>query len=195
MAKTICKLLGVVFILVGILGFLAPGMLGMHLSLAHNLVHIISGALALYFGLKGTLAGARLFCIVFGVVYLLLGVAGFLAGGGGAHSAGLGVDTGHHGAGDSRRLAVLPGALELASMDHTVHILLGIVGFLAGGAGSHTVAGVPTGHHGAGDSSLLAVLPGSLELATMDHIVHVLLGIVFLAGGFLTRADLDRAVD
>ncbi|HYE13208.1 MAG TPA: DUF4383 domain-containing protein [Pyrinomonadaceae bacterium] len=143
MAKTICKLLGVVFILVGILGFLAPGMLGMHLSLAHNLVHIISGALALYFGFAGTLSGARLFCIVFGVVYLLLG----------------------------------------------------IVGFLAGGAGSHTVAGVPTGHHGAGDSSLLAVLPGSLELATMDHIVHVLLGIIFLIGGFMTKADLDRAVD
>jgi hypothetical protein len=143
MAKTICKILGIVFILVGILGFLAPGLMGMHLSLAHNLVHIISGALALYFGFAGTLSGARLFCIVFGVVYLLLGVAGFLAG----------------------------------------------------GAGSHTVAGVPAGHHGSGDSSLLRVLPGSLELASMDHLVHVLLGIVFLIGGFLTKADVHRAVD
>ena len=78
MAKTIAKILGVVFILVGIIGFLAPGLLGMHLSLAHNFVHLISGALALYFGFAGTLAGARLFCIVFGVVYALLGVAGFL---------------------------------------------------------------------------------------------------------------------
>lgn len=143
MAKTISKVLGVVFILVGILGFLAPGMLGMHLSLAHNLVHLISGAVALYFGFAGTLSGARLFCIVFGVVYGLLGVAGFLFGHGGAH----------------------------------------------------TVGGVPATHHGGTDSSLLAVLPGSLELASMDHIVHVLLGVVFLVGGFLTRADLDRAVD
>ena len=140
MAKTICKILGVVFILVGIVGFLAPGLLGMHLSLAHNLVHIVSGALALYFGFAGTLSGARLFCIVFGVVYGLLGVAGFLLGHGGAH----------------------------------------------------TVAGVPA--HGS-DSSLLQALPGSLELASMDHIVHILLGIIFLAGGFLTRADLDRAAD
>jgi hypothetical protein len=141
MAKTLCRLLGIVFILVGIIGFLAPGLLGMHLSLAHNLVHIISGALALYFGYAGTLAGARLFCIVFGIVYLLLGV----------------------------------------------------VGFLLGSSGAHTVAGVPASHHGSGDSSLFAALPGTLELASMDHIVHLLLGIVFLIGGFLTRADVHHA--
>jgi hypothetical protein len=143
MAKTICKLLGVVFILVGIVGFIAPGLLGMHLSLAHNLVHIISGALALYFGFAGTLAGARLFCIVFGVVYGLLGIAGFLLGSNGAHG----------------------------------------------------VAGVPAAHHSGTDSSLLAVLPGSLELASMDHIVHILLGLVFLIGGFMTRADVHRHGD
>jgi len=135
MAKTICKIMGVVFILVGIVGFLAPGLLGMHLSLMHNLVHLVSGALALYFGFAGTLSGARLFCIVFGVVYGLLGVCGFLLGHGGAH----------------------------------------------------TVAGVPA--HGT-DASLFAALPGSLELASMDHIVHILLGLIFLAGGFLTKADL-----
>ena len=28
-----------------------------------------------------------------------------------------------------------------------------------------------------------------IALGTMDHIVHILLGVVFLAGGFLTRAD------
>lgn len=140
MAKTISKIMGVVFILVGIIGFLAPGLLGMHLSLAHNLVHLISGALALYFGFAGTLSGARLFCIIFGVVYGLLGVAGFLLGGSG---------------------------------------------------GAHTVD-VPA--HGA-DSSLFKALPGSLELASMDHIVHLLLAAVFLIGGFLTRADIDRAVD
>jgi hypothetical protein len=143
MAKTLCKLLGIVFILVGIVGFLAPGLLGMHLSLAHNLVHIISGALALYFGYAGSLSGARLFCIVFGIVYLLLGV----------------------------------------------------VGFLAGGSGAHTVAGVPATHHGSGDSSLFAALPGTLELGSMDHIVHLLLGIVFLVGGFMTRADVHHHAD
>lgn len=139
MAKTVATLLGAAFILVGLIGFIAPGLLGMHLSLAHNLVHIISGAAALYFGLAGTLSGARAFCLAFGAVYLLLGVAGFLLG----------------------------------------------------GAGQHTVGGVP-GAHGT-DSRLLAVIPGSLELATMDHIVHILLGLVFLIGGLLTKADLRTA--
>jgi hypothetical protein len=57
------------------------------------------------------------------------------------------------------------------------------------------VGGVPAGHHGATDSRLWAVLPGTLELASVDHIVHILLALLFLVGGFLTKADIDRAVD
>ena len=127
MAKTIATLLGVAFILVGLVGFISPGFLGTHLSTTHNLVHLISGAVSLYFGLKGTLSGARAFCLAFGVVYGLLGVAGFLLGGDRQHT----IEGITHGT-DSRLLAVLPGALELGSMDHTIHILLGIV-YLAGG--------------------------------------------------------------
>ena len=116
MAKTIAKLLGVVFILVGLIGFVSPGFLGTHLSLAHNLVHLISGALALYFGFAATLSAARLFCIVFGIVYALLGVAGFALG-----------------TGDDRMFeALAPLGLHLGTMDHLVHILLGVV-FLIGG--------------------------------------------------------------
>lgn len=137
MAKTIATVLGIAFILVGIIGFVSPGFLGTHLSLAHNLVHIISGAVALYFGLAGSLSGARLFCLVFGAVYLLLGV----------------------------------------------------VGFLLGAPGTATV-----GHMGP-DSRLFVLLPGQLELGTMDHVVHILLGIVFLIGGLLTKADVRAAVD
>ena len=128
MAKTIATILGVVFLVVGVLGFIAPGLAGFHLSLAHNLVHIISGALGLYFGLKGTLAAARLFCIVFGIVYGLLGVAGYALGTDRQHTlAGV-----THGGTDSNLLQVIAGQLELASMDHGLHILLGLV-FLVGG--------------------------------------------------------------
>jgi hypothetical protein len=140
MAKTVATILGVAFILVGLIGFVMPGFLGTHLSMAHNLVHIISGAVALYLGLKGTLAAARTFCLAFGAVYLLLGIAGFLFGGG----------------------------------------------------GQHTVAGVPASH--GTDSRLLAVIPGTLELGTMDHVVHVLLGLVFLIGALLTKGDVRAAV-
>lgn len=127
MAKTICTILGVVFLLVGILGFVAPGLMGTHLSLAHNLVHIISGALALYLGLAGSLSAARAFCLAFGAVYLLLGIVGFLLGGAGPVTPGMpGMSP------DSRLFKVIPGILELGTMDHVVHLLLGIV-FLIGG--------------------------------------------------------------
>lgn len=123
MAKLVAKILGVVFILVGLVGFVAPGFLGTHLSTTHNLVHLISGAVALYFGFAATLSAARLFCIVFGVVYALLGVAGFLLGSG-------------------------------------------------------------------PDRMFEALASLGLHLGTMDHVVHILLGAVFLVGGFLTKADL-----
>ncbi len=130
MAKRICTILGVVLLLVGILGFVAGGpmsdMTTAHLTGTHNVVHVLSGAIALYLGLKGTQAAARLFCLVFGVVYLLLGVVGYLTGGAGAPSAGV---PGPH---SDHMLRLLPGTLELGSGDHGIHILLGVV-FLIGG--------------------------------------------------------------
>ena len=128
MAKTVSTLLGVVFILVGIVGFLAPGLLGAHLSLSHNVVHLLSGAVALYFGTKGSLASARMFCIVFGIVYGLLGVAGFVLGTSGSPSEGMPL----HGTTDANLFQVIPGVLELGMMDHLIHVALGIV-FLAAG--------------------------------------------------------------
>lgn len=125
MAKTVATIIGVVFLLVGIVGFVAPGVGGFNMSTAHNLIHIISGAASLYFGLAGTLSGARLFCLVFGAVYGLLGIAGFLLGAPGTPSMP-GMDA------DSRLFKVLPGTLELGTSDHTFHILLALVYIVAG---------------------------------------------------------------
>ena len=113
MAKTVCKILGVVFLLVGVVGFVAPRLLGAHLSPAHNVVHIVSGIIALYFGFAGTLAGAKIFALVFGVVYMALGILGIALG-----------------APPDRMWMV--GPLEFGQSDHGIHILLGVV-FLAGG--------------------------------------------------------------
>lgn len=115
MAKTIATILGIVFILIGLVGFAVPGLLGAHLGTAHNVIHLVSGAAALYLGLKGTLSSARMFCLVFGAVYLLLGVAGFLLGTGG-----------------DRMLHLIPGTLEFGTMDHVIHVLMGGI-FLVGG--------------------------------------------------------------
>jgi len=80
MAKTICKILGVVFLLVGVVGFASQHLLGAHLTPAHNVVHIVSGVIALYFGFAGSLSSAKAFCLIFGVVYLALGILGFAFG-------------------------------------------------------------------------------------------------------------------
>jgi hypothetical protein len=114
MAKTIATVLGVVFILVGIVGFISSDFLGTHLSTVHNIIHLVSGAISLYIGLKGTLSAARMFCIIFGAIYGLLGAVGFAMGEGGD------------------RMLSLPGPLELGTMDHTIHVLLGVV-YLVGG--------------------------------------------------------------
>src|SRR5262245_2686209 len=80
-AKAICKVLGVVFLILGLLGFVSPRLLGMHLSGVHNIIHLISAALALYFGFVASPSAARSFSLIFGVVYLLLGALGFIAPG------------------------------------------------------------------------------------------------------------------
>jgi hypothetical protein len=116
MAKTVATILGIGFLLVGVVGFLAPDVMGMHLTMAHNLVHLVSGALALWVGLAGSYSAARSFCIFFGLVYGLLGVLGFVMGE----------------PGPERMLTVIPDQLMLGRMDHIVHIVLGSL-FLIGG--------------------------------------------------------------
>src|SRR5215216_4946614 len=114
MAKTVCKILGVVFLLVGVIGFADPNLLHAHLTPAHNVIHIVSGAIALYFGFAGTLSGAKMFSLVFGVVYLALGILGLVLG--------TGPDRDWH----------IGGLLHFGTADHGIHCLLGVI-FLAGG--------------------------------------------------------------
>ena len=101
--------MGLVLLLVGVLGFthvLDP--LGAHLSPAHNLVLIVTGVISLYFGFAGSLSGAKGFCIVFGLIYLLLGILGLAMG----------------------ELHI--GPLMLGKVDHGIHLIVGAI-FLAGG--------------------------------------------------------------
>jgi hypothetical protein len=113
MAKKAATLLGILLLIVGVAGFLAPRPLGAHLTPMHNGIHLVTGAASLGFGLWGSLAAARTFSFVFGLVYGLLGVAGFV----------FGVPDG--GADPSRMLRLIPGHLELGMADHAIHVALG----------------------------------------------------------------------
>jgi hypothetical protein len=87
MVKAAALLFGVVFLLVGILGYVPavtsdmngmPMLLGIfHVNSAHNIVHLASGIIFLLCGLSGAVA-SQLFFRIFGLVYALVAVLGFL---------------------------------------------------------------------------------------------------------------------
>jgi hypothetical protein len=126
-ARTVATFVGAAFLGVGFVGLISPGMLGTHLNPTHTAIHFASGALSLWFGILGSARSAATFCLVFGVVYGLLGVAGFLFGLPDQHTL-----TGIvHGA-DTRLLRVIPGQFELATPDHILHVVIGTAYLVAG---------------------------------------------------------------
>jgi hypothetical protein len=85
MIKKAAQIFGVVFVIVGILGF-APGittgghLLGIfHVNTAHNMVHLLTGIIALAVGFRSEHA-SRVFFQVLGAVYGLVAILGFVYG-------------------------------------------------------------------------------------------------------------------
>jgi hypothetical protein len=110
-AKTAALVLGIIFIVVGILGFIpnplvsATGLFAV--DTMHNLVHIVSGALILAGAYSGI--GAALTLKVFGVIYAVVAILGFLMGG-----------------------DMLLGMIRVNMADHWLHVALAIVILWAG---------------------------------------------------------------
>lgn len=117
-AKTAAIFLGLIFIAVGILGFMDNPIIAnseeaiFHADTVHSTVHIVSGTLFLLvaFTAPGSAGG---FLKLFGVVYLAIGVIGLVQYG----TSGMG--------------KVL-GFLHVNGADNLLHIALGIVIFFAG---------------------------------------------------------------
>jgi hypothetical protein len=88
MIKNLAFLFGAVFLLVGVLGFI-PALAPMHsdgmryllglfmVGTVHNIIHLLSGAAAILAGLKSE-KYAQLYFRVFGSVYALVTVIGFI---------------------------------------------------------------------------------------------------------------------
>ena len=85
MIRTMAKVFGVVFLLIGVLGFvpaLTPDghLLGIfHVDTIHNIIHLASGAVALWAGYNSYRA-SKLYFQIFGVVYALVAVLGLFTG-------------------------------------------------------------------------------------------------------------------
>ena len=85
MLRKMATIFGVVFLIVGVLGFV-PGLtddghlLGIfHVNPAHNLVHILSGLAALL-AASASERAAQNFFRIFGVIYAAVAILGFLSG-------------------------------------------------------------------------------------------------------------------
>jgi hypothetical protein len=90
MVKTLGILFGIVFLAVGILGFVPgvtttgtdgmPMLLGIFMvNATHSVVHIVSGLIFLFASMSGA---ASLWFKVFGVIYALVAIMGFVVGNG-----------------------------------------------------------------------------------------------------------------
>jgi hypothetical protein len=127
MAKTIVMILGVVFVIIGVLGFFNDPVLGIfEVDAVHNIVHLLSGVVALALASMGD-SYARTYAKVFGVIYLLVTVLGFVMGT------------------DEKLL----GLLEINNADNYLHVLLTVVllavGFSKSSAPSGPTMNAPMG--------------------------------------------------
>jgi Domain of unknown function (DUF4383) len=83
--KAAAIVFGLIFLLVGALGFVPAFtqqqmLLGIfHVNAAHNIVHLLTGAVALASGMSGAHA-AQIFFRVFGVIYGIVAILGFMQG-------------------------------------------------------------------------------------------------------------------
>jgi hypothetical protein len=83
--KQIGIIFGIIFVIVGVLGWIPAAMPGGKLlgvfdvNTAHNYVHLATGVIAIICGASGEKA-ARVFFQVFGIIYGLVAVLGFYSG-------------------------------------------------------------------------------------------------------------------
>jgi hypothetical protein len=130
-ARIYALAVGVVLVAAGILGFfyesaftsdesVRGAVLGiLDVNGWHNVVHIATGALGI--AMSRTLASARTYCLVFGIVYLVVCVWGFAVGN------------------DGSILSIVPVNTE----DNVLHLLLAAGGFAAYAAGGSAHASRP----------------------------------------------------
>lgn len=116
--KTASITIGIIFLFVGFMGFVPNPIISeshdavFHADAVHSMVHIVSGLLFLIVGWTKPDFAAT-FCKIFGVVYFLLGVMGFMSIG-------------------SEGMTELLGFLHVNGSDNYLHLALGIVIFAAG---------------------------------------------------------------
>lgn len=112
MAKTLAIVFGVVFVVVGLLGFVSNpivGEMGLFVTNGlHNIVHLLVGVILLGVAF-GSPMSSGMALKIFGIVYIILAVLGFVLPG-----------------------DMLLGLVSVNMADHWLHLVLGVILFWAG---------------------------------------------------------------
>lgn len=124
--RIVSNVLGVLFVLLGLAGFASPHLMGMNLSTTHNIVHLIVGVLALWFGIAGSERGLRNWLVTIGVVGMVVGIIGFFFGAGTVTLKALAGLPEHH------LWKLVPNHLEFGTADDVFHLIAGIIFLIAG---------------------------------------------------------------
>lgn len=117
MAKKIANLFGIVFILVGLLGFFNNPILGIFAAgTIHSIVHLLSGIALLAFANSKNPGSAAMGLKIVGIVYLLVTILGFIMIG-------------------SNESVNLLGLIDVNHADNWLHLVLSLVMIWAGFSG------------------------------------------------------------
>ena len=124
-ARTYAKVVGVVVLLVGVVGLIMGdpegGLLGFNIDITEDIVHLASGGLLAYVGFSGAEAQTRSVVMAVGVVYLLVGILGFVL---------------------PELFGLLPTDLDV--QDNILHLVLGGLGIMAAKGGAATTTNTGT---------------------------------------------------
>jgi len=81
MVKTLTWILGIIFLVLGMSGFIQQPVFGLfEVDTTQNIIHILSGIVAIIAAMSGP-SYARLYLIVFGIVYAVVAILGFAMNG------------------------------------------------------------------------------------------------------------------
>ncbi|QDK36124.1 DUF4383 domain-containing protein [Bdellovibrio sp. NC01] len=118
-AREVSVVFGITFLVVGLLGFVIPYFLNGHWSYLHNVIFLVAGAMAVWFGVRSELA-ARRFAYIAGAFFTIMGLLGYIGGVPGEATIANPVR-------DDFMWNFIPGVLELGSADHSIHLIAGVI--------------------------------------------------------------------
>ena len=77
LARIYVVMSGAILLVVGAVGFFRHEMFNLTFPPAHNVFHLVSGAIGLWAGLGNNANAVRRFGLIFGAIYTLVAIAGF----------------------------------------------------------------------------------------------------------------------